>query len=596
MSIEWLLNSISPQHQYKHDLLSLDHVYIPDDIEYEILIDAGMELTNANIRPELYLGDVEIDLISKRRANGTTYFTSNIKNSFFPNAHFLNYFGESELVLVIHINDDRIEYTKVIDVTLKKTKANMATDMLNYMSENIDDISQICFSKTRSGFKPSGDGYSTMVKFENLSTALDFLESHIEHFNRTKKHRIRSKLDIQSEKPSTYDHNTTLWLLDNLDKLEPSKKQDYDVIINRKHYKIDLPRSNNYLCTNENENHVIHWFLLVGIQYCKEIINKLKSQEKKPISTFENSEYIRFDQVIKNSLNPILKRKIQKANNTRERLIKLKEVFNTIAPVKNLKPKLPIQTSFTLKNKHYLMAFNLFRHFYDSNSIEHSDESSILMGMRNLSQIYEFCCLYKLINGIQENCHNADGLISTRLISHDKTWEGKQTMEINVLANQFIFEFDENRLITLYYEKPFYAIDKYKPQDNTLIRITKSNRPYLPDFTIRVDNKKTGGHHYVILDAKFMTLGNVQKRYKEMQLKYAHELKAIQGRAIDDSAIKYLGLLFGLSTNELFQEDSPISSEHAPNGILPIAPYFSSFYMGAKENGTIKYIIDNYVI
>ncbi|MEY8215085.1 MAG: hypothetical protein RPR97_11485, partial [Colwellia sp.] len=417
----------------------------------------------------------------------------------------------------------------------------------------------------------------------------------VEYFEQTKKTRIKSTLEMCSDKPPTYDHNTTAWLSNNLDRLEVSKKQDHNISINRKYYKIELPRSSNYLCTNEKENHAIHWFLLAGIHYCDELSRKLKSQEKGSSSSFENSEYIRFDQVIKNSLNPIFKRKRQKIDGTRERLIELKALFDTIIPVKKLRPQLPIQTSFTLKNQYYATAFNLFKYFYDSNSIESADVSNVLMGMRNLSQIYEFCCLYKLINGIQGSCDDHGGLVNTRLISHDKTWDGKQTMKVNVLANQFIFNLDADRIVTLYYEKPFYSIDKDSPQDNTLIRTTKSHRPYLPDFTIRVDNSKTSDHYYIILDAKFMRLSNVRKTYDGMNLKYGHELKAIKGSVVDNSAIRYFGLLFGLSEDGEFLEDTPVSSEHSPTGILPITPYFSSFYMGAKENGTAKYILENYI-
>lgn len=596
MSIEWLLKSNSQQTQNQYDLMLDNDIFIPDDIEYEIIINTEVDYSENDKKPELYLGDVEINLISVLNKNGIKSFSSKVRNYFFDNAHFLNYFGESELVLVVYSNGEKFEYTKVINVTLKKTKATMASDMLNYLSKNIDDISQICFSKTRSGFKSSEDDNNNMVKLENLNNALRYLESHVEHFARKKKARIVSKLEIHSEKPPVYDHNTTMWLLNNFDKLEVSKKQDHDVVINRKNFKVQLPRTSNYPCTNENENQVIHWFLMASIHYCIEIRKSLKSQEKKNPSSFENREYIRFDQVIKNSLNPIIKRKGQQVDDISKRLIKIKKIFDIIIPIKKLKPKFPIQTSYSLKNIHYATAFNLFKSFYDQNSAVRSDELNILLGMRNLSQIYEFCCLYKLINGIKKSCHEFGGLISRRLITHNKTWEGKQTMEVNVLANQFIFSFDDNRQVTLYYEKPFYVVDTLNPQNNTIVRISKSTQPYRPDFTIRVDNKETGKSHYIILDAKFMSLVNVRSKYKEMHSKYAQELKAINNNKIDNSAIRYVGLLFGLNESHEFLEDSFISPEHKPNGLLPILPYFSSFHMGAQENGTARYIVDNYML
>lgn len=593
MNIKWLLQS----NVSKYDLLSEDNIYIPDDIEYEVIINVDVEFTETVKKPDLYLGDVKIELTVLNTNKNLTSFSSKVRNDFFDNAHFLNYFGESELVLIIDTNENIYEFKKIINVTLRQTKAHIANDMLNYLNENIDDISQICFSKTRSGFKASEDNnHSNMVKIENLNNALNYLETHIDCFEKRKKTNLKSKLELQSQSPPIYDHNTSNWLLNNLQKLEVSKKQEYDIMINRKYYKIDLPRSNNYLCTNTKENHTIHWFILVSMNYCDELINFLKLQEREVISSFENSEYIRFDQVIKNSLNPILKRKRSLVEDAVKRLIRLKKIFDIIIPVEKLKPQFPLQTSFTLKNSHYAGAFNLFKSFYEANSVESSDDLDILMGIRNLSQIYEFCCLYQLINGISKNCFKQGGIISTRFISHDKTWDGKQTMKVNVLANQFVFQFDNERVVTLCYEKPFFTVDKNNPQNNTLIRITKSNRPYLPDFTIRVDNIKTGEHHYVILDAKFMTFKTVRKKYVEMYTKYGQELKAVKNSSIDSTAIKYLGLLYGISENKRFFEDTHLSSEHAPNGILPITPYFSTLYMGAKDNGSIQYLIDNYIL
>ncbi|WOT06218.1 nuclease domain-containing protein [Shewanella youngdeokensis] len=592
MSIEWLLKSNSSQ----HDLMSESEVFVPDDIEYELIINTKIDSNGNDRKPELYIGDIAIKLGMSRNHNKTTSFSSRVSSNFFDNAHFLNYFGESELVLITHDKGQKIEYTKVINVTLKKKKADIAIDMLNYLSKNMDDIAQICFSKTRSGFKPSKDTCNNTVKFENLKNALEYLEVHIESFSRTKKTKIRSQLEMYSDKPPVYDHNTTMWLLSNFDKLKVTKKQDHNVVINRKFYNIELPKSNTYLCTDEKENHVIHYFLMTGINYCLELRKLLKSQEQKTTTSFENNEYIRFDQVIKNSINPIIKRKGQKVDEITNRLIKLKKTFDIIAPINKLKPQLPIQTSYTLKNNHYSSAFNLFKYFYDSNGADRSNDLSILMGIRNLSQIYEFSCLYQLVNALKQYSYDKGGLITTRLVTHDKTWEGKQTMKINVLANQFVFKFDKDRDITLYYEKPFHVIDRYAPQDNTIIRISKSTRPYRPDYTIRVDNKSTGDHHYIILDAKFMTLKNVRTKYKEMHSKYAQELKSVKNKIIDNTAIKYVGLLYALSEDNIFSEDSYISAEHKPNGMLPISPYFSSFHLGVEENGTTKYIIENYLL
>ncbi|MEZ8382406.1 nuclease domain-containing protein [Vibrio splendidus] len=596
MKIEWMLESNSSKVKYNHDLMCDSDIFIPDDIEYTFRVNIIVDDSIIDSKPELFLGDVEIKLFSTSPSNGMASFTSRAHSGFFDNAHFFNYFGESEVVLVIHANGEKQEHTKLINVTLKPEKATIANDMLIYLSDNMEDISQVCFSKTRSGFMPKSDGESCMVKFENLNKTISFLESHAGEFSRKKKDKIVKNVEMQSDVPPIYDHNTTEWLTENLDKLEPARKQEHTLVINKKYYNVELPRNNYFKCTNQKENQAIHWFLLSGIQYCDEMIKAVRSQESSRIVSYENSEYIRFDQVIKNVINPILKRKVVKLKDTRNKLINLKMMYNGIIPVKKLKPTLPSQTSFTLKNSHYCSTFNLIKNFYDANHVDRSEELYILMGMRNLSQIYEFCCLYKIINGIKEYCYVDGGLVSTRLIVHDKTWEGIQTMSVNILANQFIFKIDDNRFLTLYYEKPFYPIVQNKIPDNTIIRISKSTQPYRPDYTLRLDDSITGEHRYIILDAKFKNEKNVKRVYSEMHSKYAQELKSVKNRSIDNSAIKYVGLLYGISSNDKILEDSFISEVHGPNGLLPITPYFSSMYLGANSNETISEILKQYLL
>lgn len=390
MKIEWQLESNKAKMEYKHDLMSDTDIFVPDNIEYIFNITMRSGNETVAIKPKLFLGDVEIKLVPNKLSSGVTVFTSKINHSFFDNAHFFNYFGESELLLMTYQNEELVEYTKIINVTLRNEKAKIAYDMLNYLSDNLEDISQVCFSKTRSGFKPKSDGHNNMVKIENLNKTINFLESYVDKFSRNKKCQLQKNMIIRSDQFPVYDYDTTNWLTSNFDKLRPARKQDYTIAINKNYYHVDLPINNYSSNTNQKENRAIHWFILSGIEYCSYMVEVFKLQENSHMSSYENSEYIRFDQVIKNSINPILRSKLNKIIDTKNRLIQLKRIYDNVIPVKNLKATLPIQTSFTLKNKHYSAAFNLIKIFYESNHVDRSEDINILLGMRNLSQIYEF--------------------------------------------------------------------------------------------------------------------------------------------------------------------------------------------------------------
>lgn len=592
MLLEW-----SIQNKYDNFIIDENEIFIKDDLEYEITININLDANEIiDYIPILFIGDNPIKLKELDRNDYFISFTTRIKNDFFSNAHFHNYFGESQLTLEVSVNKNMTIYNKIVNVVLKKDKADIANNMLEFLSSNLGDITKICFSKTKSGFSQTRGITHQLVKFENLTNSITYLEDNIDKFFNKNKFIEKKDIDLQNIHPKIYDHNTFNWLLDNLDKMIPSEKNKSDIFLNNNYYNITLPNTHIQNDTNDIENHVIHTFIFEAIKYCNDQLILLSKKSSYSFSEFENSSYIRFDQVIKKSISSILNSKINILDEYLLRLYNLKNLFNSIIPVVNLKHSYPIISSFTLKNSHYLNAFQLFENFYHANDVDNSINTSILLGLRNLSQIYEFCCMYKILSAMNQLTSNKNTLRSSRQIAYDKSWQGKNTMKINVLANEFTYIINEKIKVTICYEKPFYTLDYKSPQKNTLFRTSISTKPYIPDFTFKVENLNSGTFEYSILDAKFMNFKNVKNKYKEMYQKYGCELKAFGENDISHNSIKYVGLLFGIHDDNNFIEDSFISKSHSPNSDFPIIPYFSAFSLCMKNNGSINYILKNYII
>jgi hypothetical protein len=567
-------------------------IEVRDDNEYSIRVEvSGRELAT---HPIVCIGDVEIQLIPIESI-GTTKVYKSIKGGFFDNAIFLNYFGECELT--VSLGEERLAY--IIEVNVSGYKAGITGEMLQFLSDNAEDILQTCYSKSRTGYCHKNGDTRNIIKFSSLTQTIDLIETLLPAFRLDFKYSTSDSLQFNSNKPTIVDENCASWLSENMDKLEISNSKDYKLRIRKKHYQVDLPNSITSHDTNLKENRVLHQFILVSLNYLKETRTELSNQIISNSNDFVYQEYIKFDTVINNMIAPILTMRIKMIDDLIFRINRLHRFFRTVIPVKLTTGEMPVQTAYTLRHKHYGRAFNKISEFYKASDADKSN-SDLLLGLRNLTQVFELCCLYSLVKYFKTMATP----IGASWVNNSMLWNAESTNKTNVLANSFSFE-NEHYSYTLNYEKKFYSFSKETMalQEGNLVRVDAVNNYYEPDFTIKVNNKKTGDYYYIVLDAKFsrsykMRNNSPDKVPSVLQAiftKYSTNLKAFKGNEIVN-ATRYVGVLFGLSKSEKEQQRVCMFNKiHDINGEAPIFPFAAADFISFSDENRMFAIIDKYI-
>lgn len=568
--------------------ISYGKVELIDTKEYQVIvITEGEKASNSHV----CIGDVEYTLETAFLNNEKCLMTE--KGNFFDNALFLNYFGECTISIQV---GDQVKYFYV-DINVNGHKAEIAKEMIEYLSEISEDVLLTCFSKTRKSFGKGAGKNKKLNKVDYIEKALYFLDENKKSFAVKKK----SKLGRNSfEDGFKIDENASLFILDNIDSVESTSKNFSDFMIGNKYYRLNDRRSNANLETDTFENRVIYTFFINAIKYLSKKVRELKDYLCKSSKDFEYREYIKFDQVVKSFTKPIIERSIKRIEGLLNLSKSLFQFYVSIIPTKHGRYEMPKVSQYVLRNKHYLKSFEIFIDFYKSNDINKNGDG-VILGLRNLSQIFEICSLYKIVQSLTDEYK----LVSSSWRKDSHSWSGEAIDELNVLCNEFIFK-DSKSKITLLYEKKFYRFNKsnFKNQVNNLVRIDGKGLTYEPDFILKVENLDDGEFYFLILDSKFsnisrMKVSHVEGRQGKIQNiyeKYYNGLKYFDGINLVDKT-RYVGVLYGLSKSQeqqkrvtLFDEGLDIDSD------FPIIPYAAADYISfSKDKNDIDLIIKKYI-
>lgn len=581
---------------FKKEVLPSRRIEVKDDSSYQILVEIMDYQEGVHEKPSLSIGDLEIPLVTQEQLNGLMVFKTQAKGSFFEKALFLNYFGECEL----SINYEESIYSFIFDVNITSYKASIAKEILSFLSTNADDILQSCYSKSRTNFDFKSGHNNNEIKFKALEYALEKFEATLPSFRFNHKHDMDTSVEFHSNKPPSFDDRVTEWLLENIDEASIASSNNYSVKINNHYLKIELPNSINTINTDKKENHVIHHFIRVSNKYLKEELTSLRSvllSDKNLNSEYEG--YVKFDNVIQASLSGIFYNKERNIKKLISRLDNLKRLVEKYIPVKEIKPIMPMQTSYTLRNKHYAITFEAIKTFYRAES-GNRKKDTFLLGLRSLSQLFEFACLYFLVNYFKK----FSSQVSVDWLLDSFSFYGPPSDKMNVLGNCFVFN-NENYEYTLMYEKKFYSITQNRESDQleNLIRVDDRGSYYEPDFTIKVRNRHTDSYYYIILDAKFSRRYKMNKNKDDslgilssIFLKYGNNLKAYTSNGIEDLT-KFIGVMYGLKTNtDKTERLTYFNKIHDIDELLPISPFSSADYINfdSRENSFHR-VLDKYV-
>lgn len=488
------------------------------DMEYSAKIDFDKEIKSV----KFYVNDM---LRKSYYSNGEVYFND---DNFLGDRIFLNYFGYVSITIYIETSEGNYEfYSNYLDVAVKD---NISSDIIRKMIDYIAENSQRYLFQKDNNIKDFADiGKS---KNKNIYTEISMLEnilfeyeSNLKYFKTGAKYKINSNYIVDDfEKLKEIKNETIQYIISN-----PQHLINVNHNTGIKYNKVNLqPKktliNKNELCYDIYENKIILGFLKYIYNLILDKIKDIESQTNKSQKYSVKSEYISLCNKIYikicKTLNKYkiklydIKKKAQKLYFMYKQILKCEEIY-----INNI----PKPTSVFMETQHYRKIYKVIRDWFESGNYDLRNEKMILT-FSEASQIYECYILLKINNYIIQNEYSlkAKNKVIYKLEKRAKYVNTK-------FENTFVFEKGKVSIIVYYqpvisFEQSFNNIGLFR--NNNMSFDGEQAKYYTPDYVIKVT--KDGVSEFIILDAKWSTLGTVKKyRFKELIYKYIFSISTI---------------------------------------------------------------------
>ena len=481
----------------------IDEVSIGKVIDINELDKVTFQIDLDLVAPKLFIEDYEV-LLKKNK-----YFFSSESYQFFRESFGLSY---------IRIYTDKEVYEYVFNVLAQKITCDQAHSIIQYVYLKNPNLLKINFSRTTLE--------QSLVRDEDtqFESFLDFSQSLITYLDNRKENLKKFiKKQLLSKKKSSENHiNQDIHpedVLFNLDKLFQDNNSS-EILINGKFYSSNnLPATVLIDTFDFKENQII----LAALFYIHSNLNNfLKTLESINLieSNHSDKEYSNFikKDYYRNDLSKIILQVTSIGLLKRINLI-IKEVEHYIRFFKNSLqvsysgPIYPKLTQIANTNIFYKEVFKKISAVYECGSFGLNGISAKIK-IRSMSKIYEFFCLYKIID-----CLQSLGFIIVNEV------------EKNNLPNLFVLQ-KEEKVISIFYEKVISYISQYDKKESDLVSTNYSHENsiygyYNPDYIILIHDKIKKTKNYYILDAKFRSFESLQRNQvlKNTKQKYFDNIK-----------------------------------------------------------------------
>lgn len=488
------------------------------DMEYSAKIDFDKEIKSV----KFYVNDM---LRKSYYSNGELYFND---DNFLGDRIFLNYFGYVSITIYIETSQGNYEfYSNYLDVAVKD---NISSDIIRKMIDYIAENSQRYLFEKDNNIKDFADiGKS---KNKNIYTEISMLENILfEYESNFKYFKTGAKYKINSN-----------YIVDDFEKLKEIKNETIQYITSNPQYLINVNHNTgikynkvnlqpkktlinkNELCYDIYENKIILGFLKYIYNLILDKIKDIESQTNKSQKYSVKSEYISLCNKIYikicKTLNKYkiklydIKKKAQKLYFMYKQILKCEEIY-----INNI----PKPTSVFMETQHYRKIYKVIRDWFESGNYDLRNEKMILT-FSEASQIYECYILLKINNYIIQNEYS---LKAKNKVIYELE---KRAKYVNTkFENTFVFEKGKVSISVYYqpvisFEQSFNNIGLFR--NNNMSFDGEQAKYYTPDYVIKVT--KDGVSEFIILDAKWSTLGTVKKyRFKELIYKYIFSISTI---------------------------------------------------------------------
>ena len=540
-------------------------------------------------RPLLWIGDAGIEPSEVRTTN------TMIEYRWYPHrksSFFLNHFGTSQVTLELgELSGEPRTFQTFVEVYARKLNAERAEMLLQYLEKHFDDIIQSCFSLTAqdSGADEKSDGFRhARVLMEEAENGLESLKTSLARLRQKKRSRLVPQPFLRSWSQVSYvGEYATHWLTSHPDTLVPSPGDVGTVAIGNRRYTPQVIETEELIeDTNVYENQIIHGYLLDISHKLQQIEAYYREQldlmKELKIPTDVPIDYQSFNVMRKNFGRTYCESLLEKCRRLQSLCRYSQQQLRQVIPVQRPLRESPKLTSGFHSYPHYRTLFGRIKDWYALGGLDRRLDS-FLLGLRTIDKLYEFFCLFRLIEALEK----AEYTIQKATHLHESVQpssEDESIMAIRNPFNKYILSNRSSRWITLYYEPNLSAANSDLSNLVDVRHSYNSKYFYRPDFVLEIT--VFGESRYILLDAKYKHPSSFGDELPGMVLKYLHGLGSTYG---DSSSIDALILLYPKQSDSF---DDSWNSYHSKQYNLfseqPTKPVLGSVSLSLQNSDNSK--------
>lgn len=429
---------------------------------------------------------------------------------------------------------------KWINILATMQHAKQAAHIIDYLAQKIDNITAICFSTSEPKNTISQYHQKRDIDFllAHIKNGLALLEQNLPHFRVRRRCRLTPNTRrMPYHNAVHYNEQTLCWVINHLDQLmpaDPASEQAFKV--ENQYYTLQEIESDELSAdTDLYENRVILGYLFDIRDFLRNVITFNQNAQRddrnmKLLHVKDEQDYCSFSEVLRYySRTKLASRQKECDLLLSQTNACLKVLMRYIPATVHTNIRKPQITPWVQNHLHYRQMFSVVSEWYALGEPFWAAEA-YLFGCRSLFKLYEFFCLYRIIDAIEQNAFQA---------THDDTlfipknmFSQSETLNEHLLSHYYCFENQDGVNIRLFYELNIWAavLNRVMPLD--LVDVTHTTygdfSRWTPDFTLEFRYKE---HSYIaIFDAKYSKFETVKQHALPNCIhKYVHGIRRKNG-------------------------------------------------------------------
>ncbi len=497
-----------------------------------------------DVQPRLYVQNVEMDR-PFRQKNGDL-----VEYRWEPHPGgpppFLNHFGYCILTVEFLSGMDQKEAVSyaAVEVFARKPNAERAERILDYLESRMEDVSRSCFNAAHSdvtqtdGEIPQSGNIPASVLLQSIAGHLQTVAAQTPRFRYRKRCRLApTPKRIKATQAVNLTEHSVHWALTHLDTLLPvSAPTAGSIAVGGRFYELD--EIETYALTEETnvyENQVIAGYL-------ENIAARLSEVERFCFGQLQALESEGFIAQVPSGYGSIfdIKRKVGRKRFGKlltecaalQRVCADQSAFWRLhLPVTRTVREMPEVTPGFLASPHYHQAFRQVVAWHGLGRLNLAGER-FLYGLRTIDRLYEFYCLFRLVETLREAGWEPVSRERRPPAPHVRErgdWNARPD-------NTYTFASRDGERITLFYEP---EIERAPDGALGLVRTMEGGPGFLPDFVLKFEPRSeaagAGPPSYLILDAKYVSpylalnYDPMRSEMTKITMKYLHGIGAPDG-------------------------------------------------------------------